>query len=146
MAPRVKYKDERELEEVVKKFEHCEYGLAEFPHARHLTVAAWYLSRLPAAEAMAAMRRSLLRFTGHHKKQGYHETITRFWMELVAGFLSQDGMGRTLVESVNALLEEYSNKEIIFAYYSRDRVMSDEAKQEWLEPDVKPLPRAQLSA
>jgi len=145
MAPPVKYQDERELEEVVKKFENCAYGLAEFPHARHLTVAAWYLSRLPAGEAMAAMRRSLLRFTEHHRKQGYHETITRFWMELVAEFLSEHGRERTLVESVNALLEEYPNKEIIFAYYSRDRVMSEVAKQEWLEPDVKPLPRAQMS-
>jgi len=145
MAPAVQYEDEREIEEVVQKFENCEYGLAEFPHARHLTVAAWYLSQLPPREAMAAMRRGLLRFTEHHGKQGCHETISRFWIEMVGDFLRQHGRGRTLPESVNGLLAAYRDKEIIFAYYSRSRVLSEVAKREWLEPDVKPLPTAQLS-
>jgi len=143
MPPLVVYKNEREIEEVVTKFEQCEYGLAEFPHARHLTVAAWYLTRLPAEEAMAAMRRGLLRFTAHHKKQGYHETITRFWMELVGEFLGRHSPGRTLAESVTVLLENYANKQIMFEYYSRERVMSDAAKKGWLEPDLKALPGAQ---
>jgi hypothetical protein len=61
-------------------------------------------------------------------------------MELVGSFLRNPNPGRTLVESVNALIERYSSKEILFTYYSRERVLSEVAKREWLEPDLQALP------
>jgi hypothetical protein len=138
--PPFTYRDEDEIEEIVRKFEACELALTEFPHVRHLTVAAWYLANLERDEACARMRSGLLKFIGHHQKQGYHETITRFWMELVGSFLRNTPPSTTLVASVNALLERYSNKEILFRYYSRERVMSEAAKKVWLEPDLRALP------
>src|ERR1700747_420310 len=83
----VTYCNEDAIREVVEKFETCIYAPEEFIHARHLTVAAWYLCRLPEDVALHRMRQSLLRFTAHHGKQGYHETITRFWMLLIAEHL-----------------------------------------------------------
>ena len=134
------YRHDSEIEEVVRKFEACEYALTEFPHVRHLTVAAWYFANLEPDDALARMRSGLLKFIGHHQKQGYHETITRFWMELVGNFLKNTSHRDSLVDSVNALIERYSSKEILFAYYSRERVMSEAAKKNWMEPDLQALP------
>ena len=77
----VTYRNADAVREVVEKFERCEYAPQEFTHARHLTVACWYLCTLPEKEALDRMREGLLRFTTHHGKRGYHETITRFWIE-----------------------------------------------------------------
>ena len=77
------YRDISEIETVVHNFEACAYSTAEFTHARHLAVAAWYLHTLSPDAALDRVRQSLLRFTAHHGVKGYHETITRFWMILV---------------------------------------------------------------
>ena len=140
MEPAV-YRNSEEIEAVVQKFEACHYGLKDFSHGKHLVVAAWYLSRHPFEQAMARMRSSLLRFTAHHGVQGYHETITRFWLELVAGHLRKVQAGTPLVDDVNELVRTYRDKNILFDYYSREVVMSEEAKQRWVNPDLRALPQ-----
>ncbi len=133
------YTDEAEIHEVVRKFEQCAYGLGEFTHSRHLTVACWYLCKYPPALALTRMREGLQRFIAHHGRQGYHETITRFWMELLGSYLGQlPGNGSALTQ-VNCALERYANKETLFDYYSRERVMSETARKHWIEPDLQPV-------
>ncbi len=130
------YGDEAALREVVSKFEGCEFAVEEFTHARHLTVAAWYLCRFSPEEALTRMRTGLVRFTAHHGKQGYHETITRFWIMLIRDFLGQLPEGLTIAERVNAMVESFPGKETLFEYYTRERVMSEVARREWVEPDL----------
>ena len=133
------YKDEAEIQEVVRKFEECAYGLAEFTHGRHLTVACWYLCTAPPETALARMREGLQHFIAHHGRQGYHETITRFWMELLGSVLGQLPGNTPNITKVNRALERYASKEILFEYYSRERVMSDTARTHWIVPDLQPL-------
>ena len=133
------YREESEIREVVAKFENLEFGLQEFTHARHVTLASWYLCTLTREEALVRMRTGLQRFIAHHGRQGYHETITRFWMELLDEFLRRLPQEMTKVERVNRAMEEYADKEILFRYYSREFVMSEAARREWVEPDVCPL-------
>ena len=134
----MRYHDSAEIETVVYKLENCEYRKEEFTHPMHLAVAAWYLTRLPYEEALDRMRSALLRFTRHHGVTGYHETITRFWLRLVADFLEEPA-APDLASRVNALIECYGNKQILFDYYSREWVMSEEARNGWVEPDLRSL-------
>jgi hypothetical protein len=120
---------------VVEKFERCEFALAEFTHARHLTVACWYLCTLPRREALDRMRTGLRRFIAHHGRQGYHETITRFWMELLGNYLCQRPKDQ-LVGRVNGALECFASKDVLFGYYSRELLRSEVAKAAWIEPDL----------
>ena len=133
-----------DIEEVVRRFESCEYWPEEFTHARHLTVACFYLSTLPTDQALSRMRTGLHRFIEHHGKQGYHETITRFWMKACGQFLSGQAAGTDLVENINATLQALANKELLFRHYSRDLVMSEAARQNWIEPDLHAIPAGQL--
>lgn len=135
----VTYRDENEIRSVIERFERCDFALPEFTHARHLTVACCYLCTFSREEAMERMRRGLQAFIAHHGKQGYHETITRFWMEILADDLARCAQGTTMLERINAAVQHYGNKDVLFSYYSRDRVMSDEAKNGWVEPDLRPI-------
>jgi hypothetical protein len=135
----LRYQDDREIEEVVTRFERCEFALEEFTHARHLTVACWYLCTLPPDQALARMRDGLQRFITHHQKQGYHETITRFWMELLEHYLCQCPSEAALVSKVNQAIQRFASKDVLFSYYSRECVMSDAARTAWIAPDLRPI-------
>lgn len=130
-----------DVQAIVEKFERCDFKVEEFTHTRHLTVAACYLTKFSFNEALARMRTGLQRFIAHHGKQGYHETITRFWMELISRFLSEVPKETSVAESVNDVIARYGTKDILFEYYTRERVMSEIARREWVEPDLKSLPR-----
>ena len=134
----VLYPAETDLQPIVEGFERCDLKLEEFTHARHLTVAACYLATFPFDEALARMRTGLQRFIAHHGKQGYHETITRFWLLLTEDFLRQS-RGECFVNQVNALIDSYGRKDVLFEYYSRELVTSVEARNKWIEPDLKPI-------
>jgi hypothetical protein len=135
----VGYRDEQAIVKVVEKFERCEFGVEEFTHARHLTVAAWYLCHLSPEEALVRMKTGLVRFIEHHGKQGYHETITRFWMEIAGKFVASMPRDADIMEKVNNIVERFDNKDVLFEYYSRERVLSEFARREWVEPDLKTI-------
>jgi len=108
----------------VRRFENCEYALAEFDHAEHLKVGWTYLQLYGYEAALDRMRAALLRFSTHHNRMGYNETITVFWM-------------RRLQQCNGALRS--MRKEDLFLHYTRERVMSEEAKRQWIEPDLLPI-------
>lgn len=130
------YQDKNAIRAVVGKFERSEYRPEEFTHTRHLTVACWYLSTLSTGEALNRMREGLLRFSAHHGKHGYHETITRFWIVLLAGYLRQLPPGMSFTEKINNAVECFQNKGVLFSFYSREYVMSERARRQWVEPDL----------
>src|SRR5262250_1276188 len=72
-----------EILTLVRRLERCELSPREFHHRDHLAVCAFYLYSSDMEAALNSMRESLLRFIRHHGVTGYHETITRFWMERV---------------------------------------------------------------
>jgi len=134
----VTYRNENEIRDVVTSLERCAFALSEFTHARHLTVACWYLCTLPRSEALDRMRGGLQRFISHHGRQGYHETITRFWMELLGNYLCRCRKDQ-LVNKVNGALERFASKDVLYDYYSRGRLTSEAAKAAWIEPDLQPI-------
>jgi hypothetical protein len=135
----VPFQDDAEIAAVVHNFENCLYAKDEFPHFRHLAVAAWYLSHMTAQESLDRMRRGLLRFTRHHGVNAYHETITQFWLRVTERFLQDRPRAEPLCDSLNALIHQFARKDVLFEYYSRDRVLSDDARDRWVAPDLRDL-------
>ena len=123
----------------VDDFESCRTGKDSFKHQDHLVVAAFYLQELSVADATTWMRHNLLQFLEHHQvdRQKYNETITVFWFELVADLLSKLQSDSTLVEQCNAVVESLDNAGLVFEYYSRERLFSDEARKTFVRPDLK---------
>jgi len=44
----------------------------------------------------------------------------------------------SLVVIVNDLTNHYGNSSLPFEYYSREKLMSLEARKNWVKPDLKP--------
>jgi hypothetical protein len=135
-----RYRSEAEIEQVVRQFESCDYRPEEFFHARHLTVAAWYFLHFGTRAAEERMRAGLLKFIRNHGKNGYHVTITEFWLRSVKHALQETGPGEEFVSRVNQVLDKLNDKNLIYQYYSRNRLQTAEAKAAWTEPDIHSCP------
>ncbi len=108
-----------------------------FRHASHLHVAWVYLDESSSVQQAAnKMRDTLRRFAAAAgKPEKYHETITLFWVHLLAYAASRGERLEEIVHANPQLLE----KDFPLAYYSAERLFSDEARTSWMEPDLKPL-------
>ena len=142
-GPKDYYKSETQMEAVVRGFENCTLPISEFNHAAHLTVALCYLhqDQLTEPEATTRMRAAIYRFLDHYgqDRQIYNETITLFWVKLVRSFLDQTDRARPVGEIANEMIESLGSSQLIYNYYSKERLSSDESRKAWVEPDVKPL-------
>jgi hypothetical protein len=126
-----------EILTMVDRLERCLLGKEEFHHRDHLAVAVVYLHAADLEMAMDRMRASLKRFAGHHGVTGlYHETLTRFWLRQVEMRLDRS---LCLWDSVRSVQEQLSDKNLAFEYYSRERLESQEAREKWIEPDLRSL-------
>lgn len=135
------YRDDKDVEEVVRLFESCEFPPDEFNQRPHLTVALCYLLRSSDSDALERMRLNLARYIKAHgiTPTLYHETITIFWLKRVRAFIERAGSGRTLAELANELLQECSDSRLVFLYFSKELIDSDSARRGWVEPDLSRL-------
>jgi hypothetical protein len=125
-----------EILTLVDRLERCLLSPSEFHHSQHLAVAAAYLYNSDLESALDHMRSSLRRFVAHHGGNRYHETATRFWMIQVDQRLDRSLSLGAAVERITIAL---GNKELIDAYYSRERLDSAEARHSWIPPDLKAM-------
>jgi hypothetical protein len=126
-----------EILTLVDRLERCLLGKEEFHHRDHLAVAVVYLYSADIKAAMDRMRTSLKRFAAHHGvTRLYHETLTRFWLQQVEKSLDRS---ECLSESVKKVREQLNDKNLVFNYYRRERIESKEAREKWLQPDLKEL-------
>ena len=133
------YKTDNEIRDLVESFEACSFHPSEFRHYQHLSVALWYVWHLPFDDAETRMKAGIRRLAQTYGKMGYHETITVFWLRLVAAFAARAEVGPSLADVANRLIVECDNKELIYDYYSRELIESAKAKAEWVEPDLRKL-------
>ena len=135
------YQQLTEIEAVVRGFETCETPGDAFTHSDHLTVAAYYLRDENEQLALAKMREGLLRFLTYHGEgtQKYNETITLFWLKQVNACLKAGEAEALWIEKVNTMLQRLGSSRLISDYYSPELLQSAEAKNSWIEPDLKKL-------
>lgn len=138
------YRTSADVLRLVRKFENCTLPRAEWTHHAHLVVALWYLMRHEEAKAESLIRDGIQRYNeANGIKQtttgGYHETITLFYIRVIGKFLSTASPDCTLMMLVNSLIHVCGDKKLPLEYYSRERLMSWEARTGWLEPDLKAL-------
>jgi hypothetical protein len=126
-----------EILTLVDRLERCLLPKEEFHHCDHLTVAVVYLYASDLEASMERMRNSLKRFAAHHGVAGlYHETLTHFWLLQIEKRLDRS---QCLEQSVKKVREQLNDKNVAFEYYSRERIESKEAKETWLQPDLKEI-------
>jgi len=134
-----------EIENLIREFESGALPRDQWDHKAHLTIACWYLICYPEPEAARRIRMGIQRYNKSAgivttRENGYHESITMFWVSMVKNFLRNSTLECSIVGLINNLVDRYANKHLPYEYYSRDLLMSREARLNRVEPDLKPLP------
>lgn len=141
----MRFKDDAEIIELVRRFESCELDPAEFRHYQHLTVALWYVKEFPFDLASEKMRHGIKQLAAAYGKMGYNETITMFWLAIVREVCATISADEGICDLANRLIAGGTTKNLISEYYSEELLATSEAKQHRVEPDLKPLPRTMAS-
>jgi hypothetical protein len=115
-------------------------------HVAHLRVGLWHVRRLGEAAALRALRERIRAYneavgTANTDSSGYHETLTVFYVRLIADFLERSGAeaDRADEELEASLIAQCGARDLPLEYYSRDRLFSVEARRAWVTPDLKPI-------
>jgi hypothetical protein len=74
---------------------------------------------------------------------GYHETLTRFWLLIVAEFLRQHPPASPLAAARHAVATFGEASALHTVYYSGDVAKDNTARITWRPPDLLPLPGQQ---
>ncbi len=117
---------------------------ADWNHQAHLAVGLWHVRRHGETAARALLRDGIRRFntavgTPNSDTRGYHETVTLFYVWAAARYLERADTD-SLCGLVNGFVgDRLGSKAVIFEFWSRERLLSVEARRDWIAPDLMPL-------
>ena len=145
------FRTNRDVYALVKAFEERTITKSEWTHQAHLTVGLYYLRTLPFAVAKNVMRDGIQWLNDRHgtpntDTNGYHETLTVFWLKQIWNFLDEHHDVRNLETLANELIERLDDLDLPLKYYSRESLFSAEARRDYLPPDRRLPRRISISA
>jgi len=137
------YTNNLEIEHIGSGLVNRTLSKSEWTHSAHFAAAIWLLAHdeYDAFRDMPGFIRRYNETTGvpNTDTDGYHETITLASLR-AAKHVSDKSAGLPLHMIVNELLaSEFGKSAWLFDYWSKEVLFSAEARQVWVEPDVKAL-------
>jgi CDP-diacylglycerol--glycerol-3-phosphate 3-phosphatidyltransferase len=112
----------------------------QFHHRDHLRLAWLLITRFDREAASVAIADGIRSFAIHHgHSQKYHETMTQFWVRIVAHAM----MAHPEIESFERFLEAFPlllDGKLPFRHWSHETMMTLAARSYWVEPDLQALP------
>ena len=117
----------------------------EWTHEAHLAASLWIARERPEIapiQDLAAIISAYNESVGgvNDDTQGYHDSITRIYIEAVRVHLLRRDAQEPLVKTVNALLTSpLGNRDLPMRFYSTDRLFSIPARRKFIDPDLLPL-------
>jgi len=134
-------------ETFIKEFESCTLPYEAWTHRAHVKVAYVYLGRFPYEEARNFVREGIKRYNASKAipegpTSGYNETTTCALFHLVAASLDAYGPDPSVsdAESFCDFHPQLMSSKILRLFYSPERRMHKNAKTQFIEPDLAPLP------
>jgi hypothetical protein len=130
-----------------RQVEACEFPVPNFDHRAHIRLAYVYLAENKAGVSVRLMRDALtglLRHIGVDPAQKYHETLTEAWILAVHHFMNKTANSVSaddFIEQNPVLLDS----KIMLSHYSAEVLFSDDARRAFVEPDLDPIPRHEIS-
>ncbi len=131
-----------EIERLISRFETQSLPKTEWTHEAHLVVAIWYSKYYTIEEeAMDLVREFITEHntsvgTVNDDNDGYHETITKFWLHLAKTYVS-DKMNWSIESLCNGFINsDQSKPDYLLNFYSNDVLFSVEARRHWVAPNL----------
>ena len=123
-------------------FEAGAFAPADFSHRAHVRLAYVYLAESDVDLALERMRGALLTFLCHHDipASKYHATLTRAWILAVDHFMHRSSVASSADDFIERNPKLLDTK-IMLTHYSADLLFSDHAREQFVEPNLDPIPR-----
>jgi hypothetical protein len=115
---------------------------ARWTHEGHLAATVWLVRSRPDIDLEArlpAIIRTYNEAVGgiNDDTQGYHETLTQFYIATVRAFVAARDAHEPLADQVNALLvSPQGDRGFPLTRYTPDRLFSVAARRGWVAPDL----------
>jgi hypothetical protein len=133
------------LDSFLRGFEQGTLAKSEWTHGAHVAAAAYYLFDSDFETVLPLMRTRIRAFNewvggANTSTSGYHETLTHFWLLIVAELLRQR-QPQSRLEAAQQAVQVFGQARTLHTlYYSGDVVQDSAARQSWRTPDLLPLP------
>jgi hypothetical protein len=144
---------EAKVDAFVRRFRQRTLRKGEWTHEAHLIVGTWHVHQHGVDAAIALLRDRIRALNEAHGVAntdcgGYHETITRAYVHLIAAFLANCNSGEIgFPDCIRTLLRSpLAKRDVLLDYYSKDLLTSATARREWVDPDRQPLPTSNSPA
>lgn len=137
---------DEDIEALADGFCACTLPKERWTHGAHFATALWLILRrpdiLPERDMPGLIRRYNASVGGvNSDTSGYHETITQASLHMTRCLLATlPGDVPPSVAFAALMASPLGDKDWLLAYWTRDRLMSAEARRDWIEPDLQPLP------
>src|SRR4030095_9883133 len=134
-----------QAKDLVTQFETCSLPKEKWTHEAHFVMALWYCSHLPIPLAMQSIRNGIKKYNlsvggANTDDSGYHETITVFYTRMIITYLLKNNTTPGFEHKLAGLFQQsFLVKDFPLQYYSKNRLMSKEARKEWIPPDIQSL-------
>jgi hypothetical protein len=141
-SPRL-FTTDAEIEHLGEGLLACTATREEWTHEAHLAATTYLLLCRPDIDLDVELPGIIRRFNEsvggvNSDTEGYHETITRCFLDGVRLFLKEADGGVPLHESVNELLlSPMGRRDWPLRFYSRERLFSVEARLMHVAPDLE---------
>jgi len=118
----------------------------EWTHEAHLAATTYLTLKRPEIDLDAELPGLIRRYNEsvggvNDDTQGYHDTITRAYLRGVRLFLEEADTSRPINELVNELLmSPMGRRDWPLRFWSKERLMSVEARRGWVAPDLAAMP------
>lgn len=110
-----------------------------FGHREHIELAWASLGHYDVDHAAETIAEAIQHLASLHGAPGkYHETLTRAWVHVVA--LHRVTSAARSFDEFIAENPRLLDRHLLDRHYSRELVMSSQARARWTEPDLRALP------
>ncbi len=124
------------------EFESGTFPPSAWDHRAHVRLAYVFLTEHKDDVAFSMMQQALLGFleSNGFDASKYHDTMTRAWILAVRHFMARTPSS----DSADSFIDqnpELLDSKIMMTHYSAEALFSEEARKQYVEPDLDPIPR-----
>jgi hypothetical protein len=134
---------EPEIDAFLHAFESCTLPKAQWTHSAHIFTGACYVHLYGESEAIRRIRTNIRRYNEsvggqNTETAGYHETVTLFWIKLLAG-LRREHPDESRAEFAALAVACFAHDHDVLArHYDFDVIRSTDARRAWQSPTLRP--------
>lgn len=134
---------EESLDVFVRQWKEGKLPRTKWTHPAHVCVAAYHAFDFRGEVLFQKMKAGIIHHnnsvgTPNTDDNGYHETLTRFWVDTIGEFV-QTRTFLSRLEAVKGAVQKFGeDRNRHKLYYSFDVVKDKRARREWILPDLRP--------